>query len=162
MSVLLWDNLSWSDEWEAEILINELVSVVSLDFTVLDNGSLDDLDVASHSSVSTGHIAVHLSDGTSQSGLSVLLVHIVCSASGSVTKPDSVVLNLGWRLVEDLGDIEDLTASSLGLSQRLHIIPELRLSNNGVASEDLHSVDLWAWVSGGWSSTTNELVEVHL
>ena len=160
--MLLGDDLSWSDEWESEILVDKLIGVVSLQFLIPDDRGLDDLDVTGHSSVSTCHVAVHITNSTSQTGSSVLLVHIVCSTSGSVSEPDGEVLNLGWSLVEDLSDIENLTTSSLGLSQRLHIIPELRFSNNGVASEDLHSVDLWAGVLGGWSSSTNKLIEVHL
>jgi len=160
--VLLGDDLSRSDEGESEILVDKLVGVVSLQFLILDDRSLDDLDVASHSSVSSGHVAVHLSNSSSQTGSSVLLVHIVSSASRSVSEPDSEVLDLSGGLVEDLGNIEDLTTSSLGLGQRLHIIPELRFSNDGVASEDLHSVDLWAGVLGGWGSSTNKLIEVHL
>ena len=162
MSVLLGDDLSWSDEWEAEVLVEVLVGVRSLDFFILDDGSLDDLDVASHGSMSTGHVVVHLSNGTSQSDVSVLLVHIVSSASASVTEPDGEVLHLSWVGVEDLSNIEDFSTGALGLGQRLHIVPELRLSNNLVTSEHLHPVNLWAWVLGGWGSTTNELVEVHL
>lgn len=162
MSVLLRDNLSWSDKRETEVLVEELVSVVSLDLGILDDGSLDDLDVASHGSVSTSHVVVHLTDGTSESDISVLLVHIVSSASASVTEPDSEILDLSGGLVEDLSDIEDLSTGSLGLRQRLHVVPELRLGNNLVASEDLHSEDLGARVLGGGSSTTNKLVEVHL
>ena len=160
--MLLGDDLSGSDERESEILVDKLIGVVSLQFLILDDRSLDDLDVASHSSVSAGHVTVHLTNSSSQTGGSVFLVHIVSSASRSVSEPDCEVLDLSWGLVEDLGNIEDLTTSSLGLSQRLHIIPELRFSNNGVASEDLHSVDLWAGVLGCWGSSTNKLIEVHL
>ena len=116
MSVLLGDNLSWSDKGETEILVEELVSVVSLDLGILDDGSLDDLDVASHSPVSPCHVVVHLTDGARESDISVLLVHIVGSASASVTEPDSEILDLSGGLVEDLSDIENLSTSSLCLS----------------------------------------------
>lgn len=160
--MLLGDDLSWSDEWESEVLADKLVGVISLKFLILDDRSLDDLDVASHSSMSSSHVAVHLTNSSSQTGSSILLVHIVSSTSGSVSEPDGEVLDLGWGLVEDLGNIENLTTSSLGLSQRLHIIPELRFSNDGVAGEDLHSENLRARVLGGWGSSTNKLIEVHL
>ncbi len=160
--MLLWDDLSGSDQREAEVAGEILIGVVSLDLRILDDGSLDDLDVAGHSSVSTSHVVVHLTDGASQRDISVLLVHIVGTASASVAQPDSEVLDLGGGLLEDLSDIEDLTASSLSLSEGLHVVPELRLSNNGVASEDLHSEYLRAGVLGGGSSTANQLIEVHL
>jgi hypothetical protein len=162
MSVLLGDDLSWSHQWEAEILGEVLIGVVSLNLRILDNGSLDDLDIAGHSSVSTSHIVVHLTDGSSESQVSVLLVHIVSTASASVTEPDGEVLHLSWGLIEDLGNIEDLTASSFSLCQRFHVVPELRLGDDLVTSEDLHSENLWTWILGGWSRTTNKLVKVHL
>ena len=162
MSVLLGDDLSWSHQWEAEILSEVLRSVTSLNLRILDNRGLDDLDVASHSSVSTSHIVVHLTDGTSESQVSVLLVHIVCTTSASVTEPDGEVLDLSWGLIEDLGNVKDLASSSLCLCQGFHVVPELRLGNYLVTSEDLHSENLWAWVLGSWSSATNKLVEMHL
>ncbi len=162
MSVLLGDDLSRSDQWEAEILAEVLISIVSLDLRIPDYGSLDDLDVASHSSVSTGHVVVHLPDGTGQGDISVLLVHVVSSASASVAQPDSEILNLSGGLLENLSNIEDLTPSSLGLSKRLHVVPELGLGDDGVPGEDLHSEDLGARILRGGSSTTNQLVEVHL
>ena len=160
--MLLGDDLSGSDQRETEVLVQILVGVVSSDIAVSDDGSLDDLDVAGHSSVSTSHIVVHLTDSTGEGEVSVLLVHIVSTASASVAQPDGEVLHLGGALLEDLSDIKDLTTGSLGLSQRLHVVPELGLSNNLIASEDLHSEDLGARILGGGSSTTNQLVEVHL
>lgn len=162
MSELLRENLSGSDHREAESLAEILVGVVSLDLSISDDRSLDDLDVASHSSVSTGHVVVHLSNSTSKCGISVLLVHIVCTTSASVSEPDSEVLNLSRMLLKDFSDVQDLTTSSLSLSQGLHIVPELRLSNNLVSSEYLHSENLRAGILGCWSSTTDQLEEVHL
>jgi hypothetical protein len=162
VSVLLGDDLSWSDQGESQVLVDVLEGVASLDIGIGNNGSLDDLDIASHSSVSSSHIVVHLTDGTSEGGVSVLLVHIVLAASTSVSQPDGEVLYLHRVLVEDLGDIQDFTTGSLSLSEGLHIVPELRLSNNLVTSEDLHSENLRAWVLHGWGSTTDQLVEVHL
>ena len=125
MSVLLGDDLSGSDEREAEVSAQILVSVVSLNLSVADDGGLDDLDVAGHGSVSSSHIVVHLTDGTGETDISVLLVHIVGSASASVAEPDGEVLHLSGMLLEDLSDIEDLTTGSLCLGQRLHVVPEL-------------------------------------
>ena len=160
--MLLRNNLSRSDQRETEVLVQILVGVVSSDIAISDDGSLDDLDIASHSSMSTGHVVVHLSDGTSQSEVSVLLVHIVSTASASVAQPDGEVLHLSRGLVEDLSVIEHLTNGSLGLGEGLHIVPELGLGNDLVASEDLHSEDLGARVLGGGGSTTDKLVQVHL
>lgn len=162
LSELLGDNLSGSDHWEAEILGEILISVASLDLSITDDGSLDDLNVASHSSVSTGHVVVHLSDSSSQCGVSVLLVHIVSSASASVSEPNGEVLHLCGVLLKDLGDVQDFTTCSLSLGQGLHIVPELRLSNNFVSGEYLHSENLRAGVLSCWGSTTDQLVEVHL
>ena len=162
MSVLLGDDLSGSNQWETKVLVEVLVGVVSLDFGILHDSGLDDLDVAGHGSVSTSHIVVHLPDGASQSGVSVLLVHIVGAASASVTEPNGEVLDLARALVEDLSNIQDFSAGALGLCQGLHIVPELGLSNDLVTSEDLHSENLGARVLGGGGSTTDQLVEVHL
>ena len=113
--MLLGNNLSRSHERETEIPCEILVSVISLDLRVLDNGCLDDLDITSHSSVSSCHIVIHLTNRAGESKVSVLLVHIVSSASASVAKPNSEVLNLRRRLIKDLGDIKDLSTSALGL-----------------------------------------------
>ena len=117
MSVLLGNNLSWTNQWETEVLAEILGSIVSLDLGILDNSSLDDLDIASHGSVSTSHIVVHLTDGTGEGDVSVLLVHIVSTASASVTEPDGEVLDLSWGLIEDLSDIQDFTTGSLSLGE---------------------------------------------
>lgn len=160
--MLLGNNLSGSHERETEIPCEILVSVISLDLRVLDNGCLDDLDVTSHSSVSSCHIVIHLTDRAGESKVSVLLVHIVSSASASVAKPNSEVLNLSRRFIEDLGDIKDLTTSALGLGKRFHIIPKLGFSNNLVTSEYLHSKDLRARVLRCGCSATDKLIQVHL
>ena len=102
MSVLLGDNWSGSDERESEGPAEELGGVGSLDLRVLDLGSLNDLNVAGHGSVTTSHVIVHLTNSTGESHVSVLLVHIVGTASGPVSEPDSEVLNLGRGLIEDL------------------------------------------------------------
>lgn len=117
VSMLLGDDGSRSDKWETKSAAQILIGVVSLDFLILDDSSLDDLNIASHSSVTSSHIIVHLTDSSGESNISVLLVHIVGSTSALVSKPDSKVLNLAGRLVEDFSDIKHFTTSLLGLSQ---------------------------------------------
>jgi hypothetical protein len=162
MSVLLGNDLTWSHQWESEVLTQILVGVISLDLRVADDRSLDDLDVASHSSMSPSHVIVHLTDGTSEGDIPVFLVHIVSTTSASVAQPDGEVLDLSRVFIEDLSNIKHFTASWLSLSERLHIVPELGLSDDLIAGEYLHSVDLRAWVLRSRGGTTNELVQVHL
>ena len=155
MTMFLGNDWSWANKWETKCSAEKLIGVVSLDFLILDDCCLDDLDIASHSSMSSSHIVVHLSNCSSQSQISVLLVHIMSSASTLVTKPDSEILNFLWRLIKDLGNVKHFTSGLFGLCQRLHIVPELRFCNDFITCEDLHPEYLWAWILSSWRSTTN-------
>jgi hypothetical protein len=84
-----------------------------------------------------------LEDSTLRSHVTVFLVHVVGSRSRVVTKPDSKVLNLEWRLLVKLGNEEDFTACPLHLDLVSHEIPEARLGNTLVGSIDGHLVNLW-------------------
>merc|ERR550514_1206347 len=104
--------------------------------------SLDDLDRLSLATMTTSHLAVHGSDGVSETQRTVFLVHIVSARTGIVTEPNTKVLNLFRFLLADLGDGKDFTTGLLGLTDFLHEVPKLRTGHDGSTSAHLHAVNL--------------------
>lgn len=89
---------------ESEGLLGELLYLRSLEFRVVENDSLDDVDALMSSRVSTRKLTVHLSDGTSKGSVSVFLVHVNIILSCEVLKNNTEVLNRVGVLLEDLTD----------------------------------------------------------
>ena len=63
-----------------------------------DGGGLNDLDAVAAHPVTGGHLGVHLLNTTIQSGVTVLLVHVVIPSSALISQPDAIVLD-GCRVL---------------------------------------------------------------
>ena len=109
------------------------------------NDSLDDLNEFPSSAMSSGHFTVHLGDGSAKGDISVLLVHVYDTSSSKISKHDSVVLDRVGFFLEDLTNRDDLSLGSSNLVLSLHLIPELRSSDNNVLCEDSNSIASWLW-----------------
>ncbi|KAF1758116.1 hypothetical protein GCK72_014574 [Caenorhabditis remanei] len=89
-------------EWEADLGIVEHLDSGTLGVFGLDGLDLEDVDAISLSTMTGSHVTVALSNSSSDSGITVLTVHVVVSSTGIVLKPDSVVLDGSWVLLEHL------------------------------------------------------------
>merc|ERR550537_1218821 len=63
LALSLWDQRQTSADWVLQVLSNHLRHVSSSKLVVWHDGSLQDLDGGSLSSVTSSHLGVHLSDG---------------------------------------------------------------------------------------------------
>jgi len=100
---------------------------------VFDNGGSDDLDRVESGRMATGHLHVHLGDGTAERDVSVLLVHVDGICTSQVTEEDAVVADSTGLLLEDLGGGDDLTLDLADLVLALHVVPELGASEDSIA-----------------------------
>merc|ERR1712070_1171984 len=92
------------------------------------------------SGVSTRDLNVKLSDGSTEGDITVLLVHVDIIVSGKILENDTKVLHRVGVLLEDLANGDDLTLALSNLVLSLHLIPEVRTSNNCVLGEHSDSV----------------------
>lgn len=84
------------------------------------------------------HVAVALGDCTSDGQVSVLTVHVVSSRTGIVSQPDTEVLDLQRSLFVLALDRDNFTSCLLELAELTQEIPETRLGNDVIWSEDDH------------------------
>ena len=88
-----WCSLSVGDLWVLDASSNVLFSLFSLDSVVWDDDGLDDVNRVSSGTVSSGHFTIHLGDGSAETVVSVLLVHVDDIISGTILEHDTVVSN---------------------------------------------------------------------
>ena len=88
-----WGSLLASELGELKIELAELSGLISKDSVLFLDDGLDDEDGLSLGAVSTGHLVVHLGNGSAESVVSVLLVHVDDTGSSQVLEHDSVVLD---------------------------------------------------------------------
>lgn len=88
-----WGSLLGDEFWESKVGLEILSSGFSENVIWMLNDSLDDVNRVSSGGVSTGHLGVHLGDGTAEGGGSVFLVHVDDIGSCLVFKDDSVVFD---------------------------------------------------------------------
>lgn len=139
-----------------------MLDVLSLDVVgLLQLNNLQNVDVSKSGSVSSSQILVHGLNGTDSGDISVFLVHVVDTRSRLVSDPDTEGLDLGWGLLRDGVDGDNLTGSLLGLVQLLQEVPVTRLGNNSVRSKDSHSEQLWLWHVLGRETTADNLILVQ-
>ena len=100
-------------------------------------------------------ILTHLGNSSSESCVSVFLVHVDCFSSGQVSENDSVVLDDASVLLVDLLDRDDFTLDLSDLVLSLHVVPELRLSKDGVLGENSHSVESRVRILLTWETSAN-------
>ena len=88
-----WGSLLGDEFWESETGLEILSGGFSQNGIWLLNDSLDDVDRVSSGGVSTGHLGVHLGDGTAKGSGSVFFVHVDDIGSSLILKDDSVVFD---------------------------------------------------------------------
>lgn len=106
------------------------------------------------------HLSVHLLHSPVQSGITVLLVHIVITSSTLITQPDAIVLDLGWVLLKNLVNGKHLTITLLDLLELSKKVPELGLGSNLIRGPQLHPVNLRMLIGLSWKSSPNNLILV--
>lgn len=107
--------------------------------------------------MSSGHLHVHLGDGSVEGSVSVLLVHVNDIISGQISQENSVVSDGSALLLEDLAGGDDFTLNLSDLVLSLHVVPELGTSQNSVTLENSHSVKLWVWGILSWEGTSHNV-----
>lgn len=157
-----WCSLSVGDLWVSDASSNVLLSSLSLDGVVWDDDGLDDVNRVSSGTVSTGHFTVHLGDGSAETVVSVLLVHVDNIVSGVILEDNTVVSDSVGASLKDLADGNDLSLGSSDLVLSLHLVPESGSSDNSVLCEDSDSVAGWLWASLAWTLSSDDPILVDL
>lgn len=157
-----WSSLLGGELWELEGTPDELLGLLSHYAGVWLNEGLDDVDGISSGTVSTGHLLVHVGNGTAESGAPVFLVHVDYISSCSILKYDSVVLDGGSFLLEDLRNGNDLSLAFSNLVLSLHLVPEVGSGENDVFGEDSNSIACWFWIAFTWKLSSNNPVLFNL
>ena len=120
----------------------KLLNLKTFDIGVADDARPDDLDRVMGGAMSTGHLHVHLADGSAEGHVSVLFVHVNSIGTGEVTKHDAIVPDCARLLLEDFASGDDFTLNLANLMLSLHVVPELRPGEDGISLENTHSVEL--------------------
>ena len=107
--------------------------------------------------MSSGHLQVHLGNGTVEGVVSVLLVHVDSTSSGQVSQENSVVSDASSLLLEDFTSGDDLTLDLSNLVLTLHVVPELGTSQDGITFENTHSVKCWVSVLLSGQGTAHDI-----
>ena len=134
--------ISSAQNGKSDLRISVLDGSGSSDLILLgeDSGS-DDRDGIRRSSVISCHFCVKLTDSTIQGNISVLLVHVVVSSSGLVSKDDSEGFDVIGSALEDLVNSKNLSLSALGLELSSQVVPKLGLSDNFISCEESNGID---------------------
>ena len=157
-----WGSLTLVDLWISKFGGGVLVDVRSNTVGVRHDLGLDDLDSVSSTAMSTSHFVEHLGDSSAESGVSELLVHVNNTGSGEIFEGDTIVLDCIGSSLEDLVDRDDFSVSGSNLILSLHLIPELRSSDDWVLTENSHSVKSWLWGRFSWTSSSDNPVLSNL
>jgi hypothetical protein len=96
-----WADLAVSQR-ELNLGVMELLRVHTLAQRDWNGRSLDDLDAWGAHPMTRSHLVVHLLYCSIESEVTVLLVHVVVASPTLVTHPDTVVLDGGGVLLENL------------------------------------------------------------
>ena len=140
----------------------KLLTLKTLDIGVADDARPDDLDRVMGGAMSTGHLHVHLADGSAEGHVSVLFVHVNSIGTGEVTKHDAIVPDCARLLLEDFACGDDFTLNLANLMLSLHVIPELGASEHSVLLEHSHSVELRIGALLGSKSSSHNKELSHL
>ena len=111
--------------WESNVLRRKLLDLRSFDIGVFNDACSDDLNGVMGGAMSTGHLHVHLADGSAEGHVSVLLVHVDRVSTGKVTQNDAIVPDCARLLLEDFTGRDDFTLNLANLMLSFHVIPEL-------------------------------------
>ena len=145
---------------ELDARVKELLDVLTANLGGGDRSNINNPDGGLASAVAGSKLSVHLVDGTVDSEVTVLLVHVVGTRTGVVADLNSEVLDVVSVLLEELVNLKDLTGGSLGLVKHGKEVPEAGLSNLLVGSKELHAEDLGLGVLGSGLVTADNLIQV--
>jgi len=148
-------------QWELDILLGVLHTIGTLQVLVRNNTGTDNLNGSGTSAVSSGHFIVELRDGSSELHVPEFAVHVMGTRTGGITQPDSKILDKASVLLADFDTVKDFTGSLLHLTELVHVVPELGLSNDSVWGKDDHAVGLWVRVFLSGSLSADHLVLFH-
>jgi len=154
---LCWGSLALINLGETDASVVERNNCLSLDIANFQHAGSDNLDGLSSGTVLTGKVDVKLRNGTGESVSAVLLVHVDGVSAGLVSENNAVVLDVIGILLEDLACGNDFTLDLADLVLALHVIPELGASENGIASEDAHSVKLGIGILFAWEGSADHV-----
>ena len=140
----------------------KLLNLSTFDAVVGDDARSDDLDRVVGGTMSTGHLHVHLADGSAEGHVSVLLVHVNSIGTGEVTQNNAIVPDCARLLLEDFACGDDFTLNLANLMLSLHVIPELGASDHSVLLEHSHSVELGIGVLRSCKSSSHNKELSHL
>ena len=140
----------------------KLLDLNTLDIGVANDARPDDLDRVMGGAMSTGHLHVHLADGSAEGHVSVLLVHVNSIGTSEVTQNNAIVPDCARLLLVDFASGDDFTLNLANLMLSLHVIPELGASNNSVLLEHSHSVELGIGVLLSCKSSSHNKELSHL
>lgn len=148
---------------ESDRLLVELKNLSSANLRLVEHGGSDDLDGVMAGRVSSAHLHVHLGNGTAKGSVSVFLVHVDGDGSSEVSEENTVVLDRGSVLLEDLAGGHNLSLNLSDLVLSLHVVPELGSGEDGVGGEHTHSEEFGIRVllSGVSSSHNEELSDLY-
>ena len=112
----------------------------------------------------TSHLGMELTNGSIKGNISVLLVHVVVSSSGLVSKDDSEGFDVIWSALEDLVNSKNLSLSALGFELSSQVVPKLGLSDNFISCEESNGIDFGVSVlfSRQLASEHKVLSDLHL
>ena len=149
-------------QWERDLRVNELLSVVSTHIGSLDGGGTKDLHRTLAGTVTRGHLRVHLFDGTSQFGVTVFLVHVVGARTRIITDPHTIVFDNTIVLLEDFVHGKNLTVLALHTTKFGKEIPEAAAGASRIVGEQTHLVDGWFRIARARQLTANDKIFVKL
>ena len=150
------------DERIMDLGVEELLSSLPTHLLGSDLLHIDDVDAGGTSTVVRSHIVVHLLDSTAASSVTVLLVDVVSAVKTVVAQEDGEVLHGVGTTLSELVAGKNLTGSGLHLAHLREEVPEARLGDDLVSSEDTHAVDLLLSLVSGDALTANNDVFLHL
>lgn len=93
------------------------------------------------STVASSHVSVTLGHSPRYTEVTVFPVHVVCTGTRVITKPDTKVLNFNWRLFGHMFNRDDFSGSLLELLQLTQEVPKTRFRHNLIGSEDSHFIE---------------------
>lgn len=96
-----WPNLL-KHQWELNFGVMELFGAFPFAKFCRDGSCLNDLDAWKPHSVPRCHLSVHVFYCTIESCVTVLLVHVVITSSTLISKPNSIIVDLGWIFLKNL------------------------------------------------------------
>ena len=173
------------DQWELNSWIMELFDVVTSCFAGNNLFNLDDLkkkttfisfkkyigiyeingtylDGMGTGTMTGCHVGVALCYCTTDCQVTVLSVHVVSSRTRIISQPDTEVLYSQWCLFVLTFHWNDFTSCLLELTQLTQKVPETRLGNDVIRSENVHLEQWGSWLLFGRQLTPDDFIFFQL